>query len=301
MRLVCSILLLLAAVTVVVQCAQPFKDDGFQSFRRQVLEGNGTDGNDTMMYDPMDPMDPMTNETDDSPKKSDDSEWDPSWEELLVFGLINLVVIIFGAVFGFFGYRFFKKLVAVFGAIVGFLVGDALTRYLLEDVFGQTNTSWVPWVALGVGVVLLIVGAVVAFRFYIVSIFLVGGFTGVLVGFAVWIIVWASFMSSPWLDLVGWATIVVLFIIGGLLAIWIQRTVIMLCTAIIGAFLIVVPIAEMIGVTVELIWEPISWLGYIYIPICIVLSVVCFVYQYKTIHMDDFDNDFREQDKLLYT
>eukprot|EP01094_Clydonella_sp_ATCC50884_P024805 TRINITY_DN6322_c0_g1_i1.p1 TRINITY_DN6322_c0_g1~~TRINITY_DN6322_c0_g1_i1.p1 ORF type:complete len:302 (+),score=114.83 TRINITY_DN6322_c0_g1_i1:28-906(+) len=291
MRAVCVVLAVLAAATVFVQCSA-FDDAPFEHFKRSVLADNTTN-----TTDPVTP----TNTTDPAaPSPEDDSKsaYSYSWEELLVLGLVFLVVVVFGIVFAFFGYRFFKKLVALFGAVFGFVFGYFFTTYIITGLFNQEG-SWVFWVALGVGVLLLIVGALVAFKFYIVSVFLVGAATGIFIGYALWVIAWSAF-PDPWADIAGWAGMILLAVIGGFLAIWINRVVIMFGTALIGSFFIVIPIMGAIELVVQIWVDGTSWFGYITIPLALLLSIGAFVFQYRTVHMDDFDNEFREKDKLLY-
>ncbi len=135
--------------------------------------------------------------------------------------ILAAIVIIFGVLFCFFGYRLFKVILA----IVGFIFGFVLTAGILYKFTNLTLISGL------VGIVGGLIFAVLAFYLYFIGIFILGAYLG--------IVVWSVISSVTGIVLPFWVAIV-LAVLLGVLALVFQKFMIIVTTAFIGAYLIVV-------------------------------------------------------------
>lgn len=128
---------------------------------------------------------------------------------LLTFG--------FGFVNCFFGYRIFSVLLTIWGFVIGALVGAVL--------FADSE----PLVILIVGAIAGVIGALIVRLLYYVGIFVMGAVFGLLIG--------SSLMLLLSIDDSGGIGILVLLaaIIGGLIALALQKLMIILATSFSGA------------------------------------------------------------------
>jgi len=130
---------------------------------------------------------------------------------------LSIAAITWGVLDCFFGYKVFKVTLALFGALIGLSLAQAATRH-----FGASPT--VETISLIAGAV---IGASLAFLLYIVAVFVAGFGFGATLG----VLLLANFHH-----MVALLTGVVLGIIGGFLAIKVQRVLIILSTALLGSF-----------------------------------------------------------------
>ena len=128
------------------------------------------------------------------------------------------VLLLWGLVDCFFGYRIIRFAIGLLGALVGALLVSGLAAQWLG------GSELVYWIALGVGAVL---GAVLSFSFFLVGVFLAGFSLGYLV--AVGLVPF----TGPGVTLLAGA---VAGTVTGLLALVLQRFVISAATAFGGAF-----------------------------------------------------------------
>ena len=143
-------------------------------------------------------------------------------------GILDLLVLIdiaIGAFECFFGYRFFKVLLA----LLGFVIGGAIAGGVGYAISDQQGTVLVYALIGG------IVGAVLLYALYFVGVFLVGALFGLAIGE----ILYAFSHSSP-----SSAVLLILAIIGGIAALLIQKFIIILATSFGGAWEIVSGIAH---------------------------------------------------------
>jgi hypothetical protein len=121
--------------------------------------------------------------------------------EVIVVALLAAVI---GAVWAFFGFKFFLILLPIWGFFAGFYFGAHGMTTLFGEGFLSTVTSWV------VGFVIGIVFAVLSYLYYWVAVVLLGGTIGYLAGVGV----------MGWLGIdPGFLTLVVGVITGVILAI----------------------------------------------------------------------------------
>jgi hypothetical protein len=130
---------------------------------------------------------------------------------------ISAGAIVWGLLDCFFGYNVFKITLAVVGGLIGLALGQALATGL---AFGATAEM----IALIVGA---LVGAGLAFLLYIAAVFVAGFGFGATLGLL---------LLSNYHHMVALLTGVVLGIIGGFLAVKVQRVLIILSTSLLGSF-----------------------------------------------------------------
>lgn len=135
--------------------------------------------------------------------------------------LIALASIGLGVVYCFFGYRVFKIILG----ILGFILGASAAVAIAFNLFGRGQV-----VAILAGLVGGIVGAVLMVVLYFVGIFLLGAWLGSLLG-----VLLTGGGGRP----IETAVILVLAVIGGVVAVMLQKFMIILSTALSGAWAIV--------------------------------------------------------------
>jgi hypothetical protein len=89
---------------------------------------------------------------------------------------VSIFALLIGALWAFFGFRFFLILLPIWGFFVGFLAGAQGMTALFGDGFLATVTGWV------VGFVLGIVFAILSYLYYWVAVVLLGGTIGYALG-----------------------------------------------------------------------------------------------------------------------
>ena len=124
------------------------------------------------------------------------------------------------------GYRIFRFVLAFFGFVFGALFVSA--------AMGSDQTLWMIGAALVGGVI----GALILFAAYFVGVALIGA--GIGAGLAM--VIWAAMSREP-----GIWPVIILAVIGAVGALAVQRHVIIVATAFVGAQTAVVGAAELIG------------------------------------------------------
>jgi hypothetical protein len=142
------------------------------------------------------------------------------WAPLVLIGL--------GLVNCFFGYRFFKVLLGLWGFVAGLAVGLAVARQMHLDPVPQL------FCALVVG----LIGAALVSVLYLLGVFLFGAGFGSMV---------ASALLQSWPQLSAWPTVLILALLGGAAALALQRPLIMIFTAFGGAWVVVSGVAALVG------------------------------------------------------
>ncbi len=182
--------------------------------------------------------------------------------------LVVIALLVFGLAQVFFGYRLFRVLVGVIGALFGFFYAPEIIALATGEVPGTS-------VAIAVGVGLAIAFALVAWYVFWLAVFAWGASLGYVAGVS-------AFGDLPWLALVAGV------VVGGL-AMLFQRVLIVLLTALNGAWLLVSGIAFLLGQIVSPprglpfdplldINEPVSlWL----LAVTLVLAAVGAFYQFR--------------------
>ena len=130
---------------------------------------------------------------------------------------LSVACITWGVLDCFFGYKVFKITLALFGALIGAGLAQAIAQHFAA---GQT----VEIVSLIVGAVL---GAGLAFLLYIAAVFVAGFGFGATLG---------VLLLANYHHMVAMLSGVVLGIVGGFLAVKVQRVLIILSTSLLGSF-----------------------------------------------------------------
>ena len=143
------------------------------------------------------------------------------------FQLPAAVILLVGGLCSCFaGYRIFRFVLAFFGFVFGALFVSA--------AMGSDQTLWMIGAALVGGVI----GALILFAAYFVGVALIGA--GIGAGLAM--VIWAAMNREP-----GIWPVIILAVIGAVAALAVQRHVIIVATAFVGAQTGVVGAAELIG------------------------------------------------------
>ncbi len=150
---------------------------------------------------------------------------------ILIIGV--LFAIVFGLVACFSGYRIFRFLFAILGFVVGAVLGVALASSLVL-VPGQETV-----IRIVLGLMGGLIGAALAWFLYIVGVFLSGASIGATIGAGIALAVRAE---NP----VQYILIIVLAIAVGIVAVALQKPVIVLATAFGGAQIIVTALSRMV-------------------------------------------------------
>jgi len=135
--------------------------------------------------------------------------------------LVALITIAFGLLNCFFGYRIFRFMLALWGLILGAYAGATIA--------GNLTDGQLLWVIVG-GVLGAIIGAVLMSLLYFVGVFIVGAAAGALLADAIGV---AIGMDMPTL------VIIIVAVVVGIIALFLQRVVIILATAFTGAWAVV--------------------------------------------------------------
>ena len=118
--------------------------------------------------------------------------------------------------------------------MIGFVIGGALTYFILLAFLQDRGETWVPWVSGGAAVVVGILCGVLTICIYYIGIFLAGGSVGFLVA---WFILAA--IDIPFFQTHIYVPVIASIVLGlvvGIVALIIQKWFFMLGTAVIGAF-----------------------------------------------------------------
>jgi Domain of unknown function (DUF4203) len=150
-------------------------------------------------------------------------------ESFFALAVAGMIALFFGFVLLFSGYRFFMVLLPIWGFFFGFGLGAQTVQALFGDAFLSTVTSWL------VGFVVAMVFAILSYLFFYVAVGLIAAGLGYGIGVAVLEAVGINFGPIVWLVGVGLAIVLVV----AALALRVERVVIVVATALLGAEVIV--------------------------------------------------------------
>jgi len=198
-------------------------------------------------------------------------------------------------------FKFFKFLVALFGfflvAILTFVLVLIIATWFTDSVPGYVN-----YIALGIAILFGIIGAIVAFWFYLVGVFIIGAVTGAFVAWVIYATLYIQLFDkdSVWPSILFLITLTVLIILLGLLAIKLQKIMIIVGSALAGGFMMTLPFIEIIT-NPELLgqysfgrWE--YW-SYIYVPAAIALGAAGILVQLFFTSMNAWHEENDEYEK----
>lgn len=155
------------------------------------------------------------------------------------FALMCAAVIglFFGFVLAFSGYRFFLILLPIWGFFFGFGLGAQTIQAIFGTAFLSEVTSWV------VGFVVAVIFAVLSYMFWIFAVALIGGSLGYALGAGVMLAIF------PQMDILAWLVGIVGGVVFafGTLALNLQKWIVLIATAVLGAGVIVGTFLFMFG------------------------------------------------------
>jgi hypothetical protein len=158
-------------------------------------------------------------------------------ESFFALVVTSLIAMFFGFVVAFSGYRFFLILLPIWGFFYGFALGANSLQAIFGQAFLATVTSWV------IGLLVGVVFAVLSYLFYLFAVALIAGSLGYALGMGIMMAIGFDLQFIDWL--VGFV-LGVIFAVGAI-ALNIQKWVIIIATAILGAGVIVGTFMFMFG------------------------------------------------------
>jgi hypothetical protein len=197
--------------------------------------------------------------------------------------LIALASIGLGALYCFFGYRIFRILLG----ILGFISGASLAAWIVFDIFGGEQA-----VLILAGLVGGIIGAVLMVALYFVGIFLLGAWLGSLLG---------VLLTGGGESLVGTVIILTLAVMGGIVAVFFQKLMIILSTSLSGSWIMVSGVFHFVGGDFgpirsfqyhpsPRVLRPMGVQGYIMLLCWILLGIVGIVVQHRITREDEISS-----------
>ncbi len=158
-------------------------------------------------------------------------------ESFFAVVVTSLIALFFGFLVAFSGYRFFLFLLPIWGFFAGFGFGAQSIQALLGDAFLATVTGWV------VGFVVGVIFAVLSYLFWYFGVALLAGSLGYTLGVSLMLAIGIDFGFLDWI--VG-AILAVIFAIGAIV-LNIQKWIVIIATALLGAGIIVGTILYVFG------------------------------------------------------
>ena len=175
---------------------------------------------------------------------------DPSSMSFLSLACAGLIAFMFGLALCFLGYRFFLFLLPIWGFFFGLFLGAQTMQALFGTGFLSEITSWV------VGFIVGAVFAVLAYYFFLFAVAIIAGSLGYFV--AVGILLW---INLPW----GFLVWLIGIIVGVALAVVtlrfnLQKWVIIIATAVMGASVVIGTFVVMFNPAVALLQNPLKFI-----------------------------------------
>jgi hypothetical protein len=158
-------------------------------------------------------------------------------DSFFAIACLSIIGLLFGSVLAFGGYRFFLILLPIWGFFFGFGLGAQTIQAIFGSGFLSDVTSWI------VGFVVALIFAVLSYLFYIFAVALIAGSLGYVLG--IWLMMAIGFDMGFITWMVGIIASIALTI--GVLVLNIQKWVIVIATALLGAAVIVGTFLTMFG------------------------------------------------------
>jgi hypothetical protein len=169
-------------------------------------------------------------------------------ESFLAVACAGVIGILFGLVLAFAGYRFFLILLPIWGFFFGLTFGAQTVQALFGQAFLATVTSWV------VGFIVAIAFAVLSYLFYFLAVALIAGALGYAVTVGL-----VTALGVP----MGWLLWIIGVLVGIVVAIVtlrfnLQKWVIIIATAVLGAGVIIGTFVLMFNPAAQALANPVS-------------------------------------------
>lgn len=197
-------------------------------------------------------------------------------DSFFALACVAVIALLFGFVMAFNGYRFFLILLPIWGFFFGFGLGAQTVQAIFGTGFLSDVTSWV------VGFVVAVAFAVLSYLFYIVAVALISGSLGYAIGAGIMYALTPNFGLLVWL--VGIVVGVVLAV--AVLALNIQKLVIILATALLGTGVIIGTFLFLIGglPSAQLVANPVAYVlrnSPFWLIIFIIVAAFAFFVQWR--------------------
>jgi hypothetical protein len=202
---------------------------------------------------------------------------------ILCAGLIGTL---FGVVLAFFGYRLFLILLPIWGFFFGLLLGANTVQWLFNGTGLLVDvTGWV------VGLVVGAVFAVLSYLFYIAAVAIIAGSLGYFV--SVYFLLWVGMKANFLLWLIGIVVGVVLIFVT--LQFNLQKWVIIITTALMGAAVSFGTIIQILNPATNLLDNPVkfvlqqSWFLLVCFALMVAAGIVVQYVQNKSFTLDSYN------------
>jgi hypothetical protein len=169
-------------------------------------------------------------------------------DSFLATMLVALVALFFGWALSFAGYKLFLILLPIWGFVFGFVLGGQTVTAISGDAFLATVTGWV------IGFVLAVIFAALSYLFYFVAVGLIAGSLGYMAAISLLSAIGIEFGFIAWI--IGLIAAVALIIVT--YALNLQKWVIMIATAVLGAGVIVWTILLMFYPAAQVMTSPVK-------------------------------------------
>lgn len=164
--------------------------------------------------------------------------------------IISILMIAFGIFYLFFGWKLYKILVWINGAVLGFALFQMLTLTIVDAANPQMDLDTAQWIGFGVGIVGGLIGGALALFLKALGLALVGAAFGYVVGYNLDLVIQKLCFDSGVKDYPEWASWIVYIgcaVIFALLVACFQKPLVITFTAGIGSFLTLASIGGLTG------------------------------------------------------
>jgi hypothetical protein len=205
-------------------------------------------------------------------------------EPFFALALTAMIAMFFGFVVAFSGYRFFLVLLPIWGFFYGFGFGAHTVQALLNQGFLATITSWL------VGFFVGALFAILSYLFYVFGVALLAGTLGYALGVGLMMAVGFEMGFLPWV--VG-IVVSIAFAVGAIV-LNIQKWIIIVATALIGAGTIIGTFLYLFGglPSAQLTQNPVRYVLQnqpFWLLVFLVVAVLGFVAQYQSTRSMELD------------
>ena len=169
-------------------------------------------------------------------------------DSFLATMLVALVALFFGWALSFAGYKLFLVLLPIWGFVFGFVLGGQTVTAIFGDAFLATVTGWV------IGFVLAVIFAALSYLFYFVAVGLIAGSLGYMAAISLLSAIGIEFGFIAWI--IGLIAAVALIIVT--YALNLQKWIIMISTAVLGAGVVVWTILLMFYPAAQVMASPVK-------------------------------------------
>ena len=169
-------------------------------------------------------------------------------DSFLATMLVALVALFFGWALAFAGYKLFLVLLPIWGFVFGFVLGGQTVTAIFGDAFLATITGWV------IGFILAVIFAALSYLFYFIAVGLIAGSLGYMAAISLLSAIGIEFGFIAWI--IGLIAAVALII--ATYALNIQKWVIIIATAVLGAGVVIWTMLLMFYPATEVMTSPVK-------------------------------------------